>query len=377
MTNLPMWRNETLIFYLSIFLISYFLSIIFNKIIFKNNNFEIKLNIIIPFFILLSIKGFAQCGTDLITNYKYNFESALNLNVFRDNTTEIGYRLTTILIRNISDNYNLYVFIFAILTLYPIYKIINKYRNYIDVSLTILAYCFIFFLPGISLMRIYLAASISLIAFDSIMEKKYLKSIIWMFVAASFHITVLLVLTIIMVCVFKINKKVLIVSLISIILVIYLKKDMLLNLMNGRYGVYGISKKVEIGMEFFWYYFPLVLLYLYVVRIFKKLSIRNDIKYNKSFIIFNTSFLFVLVGIFISLIQYVVPIFGRMYAYTLPIIFFIGSSLFIIKKYSKKIYIRAYIYIFTYLIIRFLIYLYEYHLLDGIMPYRNFFNFII
>ena len=80
-------------------------------------------------------------------------------------------------------------------------------------------------------------------------------------------------------------------------------------------------------------------------------------------------------GLFIGYISYVIPIFGRMSVYTMPIILFIGVALKCIKKLGTyKEYVTVASVTFSYYMLRFIIYINGYYASDGIMPYINCFD---
>lgn len=189
------WVQSTFIFYIGLIFVCYFLSTSLVSVKFKINTWRLEnVSVIFPLLILLCVKGFALCGVDLIGGYKYNFESAMSMKKFRDQTVEIGFRFINVVVKHFTSNYAIFVFIVALLTIIPVYYILRKYRDCINVPIAILMYSAVFFLPGISLVRIYLASSICMLSFDALFEKKYMKAVGLVFIASTIHITAIVML---------------------------------------------------------------------------------------------------------------------------------------------------------------------------------------
>ena len=370
------WVQSTFIFYISLIFVCYFISAVFVSVKFRVNTRRFGNGcVIFPLLILLCVKGFALCGVDLIGGYKYNFESAVSMKAFRDQTVEIGFRFLNVVVKQFTSNYAIFVFIVALLTIIPVYYILRKYRNCINVSIAILMYCAVFFLPSISLVRIYLASSICMLSFDALFEKKYMKAVFWVFIASTIHITAIIMLIPCLFFVLKVNRKFFTVALLVAIVVLYTGRGAISSFLLGRYVVYGISNKISLGTEWIWFYLPMVLLYFYVLKTLQKTS--SEQINLESIRLFKLSSIWMLIGIFFSLAQYAVDIFGRLVAYTLPLILFVASGLNILKLLNRKKYNFVLILTVGYIVLRFVIYITGYYMSDGIMPYINCFGWEI
>lgn len=360
------WNIPTVIFYFCIVVISYVSSKVNNNIsvILPVSRKKINAGILVPFLFLSVIRGVSTCGTDVLEGYKLNFISATSLSNFRDNTTEIGYRIITVVSRCISDNYSSYIFLMAILTIIPIYFCVKEFKEIIDVPTTIAGYVSIFFYQGFSLIRIYLAASIICVAVMLLYKGKNFYAFICIMVASLFHATAIINIIIWFAVSFRIDKKMLGLSAILGVVMIYISRNQIAALFTGRYRYYIANDKLTFGTEFIWFYFLPIVLFVYIVKYRKNISIRH-------FKIFKLTFLWVCFGCVVSLLQYAIPMFGRMSVYSLPMIIFVGCGLDILRKAQDKYYKFFKIVFLIYFLFRLYIYLVGYYNMDGIMPYRT------
>ena len=370
------WVQSTFIFYIGLIFVCYFLSTAFVSVKFKINTWRLEnVSVIFPLLILLCVKGFALCGVDLIDGYKYNFESAASMKAFRDQSVEIGFKLINVAVRQFTSNYAIFVFIIAVLTIFPVFYVLRKYRNSINIPVAILMYGAVFFLPGISLVRIYLASAICMFAFDALFEKKYLKAVVVVFVASAIHITAIVMLVPCLFFVFKVNRKLFVAILLLAIAVLYVGRGTISSFLSGRYVVYSVSNEVSLGTEWIWFYLPMILFYFYIIKILRKTSSEHIA--SESIELFKFSSIWIFIGIFFSLAQYAVNIFGRLVAYTLPLVFFVASGLNILKLSNRKKYNFVLLLTVGYIVLRFVIYITGYYMTDGIMPYINCFGWEI
>lgn len=370
------WVQSTFIFYIGLIFVCYFLSTAFVSVKFKINTWRLEnVSVIFPLLILLCVKGFALCGVDLIGGYKYDFESAMSMKKFRDQTVEIGFRFINVVVKHFTSNYAIFVFIVALLTIIPVYYILRKYRDCINVPIAILMYSAVFFLPGISLVRIYLASSICMLSVDALFEKKYMKAVGLVFIASTIHITAIVMLVPCLFFVLKVNRKLFTVALLAAIAVLYAGRGAISSFLSGRYVVYSVSDEMTLGTEWVWFYMPLVLFYFYVMKALRQVSPEQITL--ESIRLFNFSSIWILIGVFFSLAQYAVNIFGRLVAYTLPLILFVASGLNILKLSNRKKYNFVLLLTVGYIVLRFVIYITGYYMTDGIMPYINCFGWEI
>ena len=104
------WVQSTCIIIIGLLFVCYFLSTAFVSVKFKINTWRLEnVSVIFPLLILLCVKGFALCGVDLTGGYKYNFESAMSMKKFRDQTVEIGFRFINVVVKHFTSNYAIFV----------------------------------------------------------------------------------------------------------------------------------------------------------------------------------------------------------------------------------------------------------------------------
>lgn len=363
------WYQSTFIFYVSIMLCIYFVSLVIrNKRIkvFKH----ISITIWAAFFFLITsfVMCFRTTGRDLRHGYMQNFFSATSMQNFRDKSLEIGFRVLNIIIRRFTDNYQVLIIIVGILTIIPIYIMISKYKKKIDVPTALIMYMSIFFVNSFSPLRMALAASISLFAFDAMIEKKSIKALIWIVVAACFHITALALVIPYFITFSKVfDRKLIVLSSAVFFAVIALGRNSLTSFFasSDRYYNYASFNTIHIGFEQIVYYAPFFYLFI---------KTRRRIE-DKSFS--SVSFTYLVVGFVFGMLGYIVSVFGRFSTMFLQIIIIIPYFVKIFKdKYPhRRIWINLVIII--YCLARFYIFISQYYILEELMPYTNSFGWVI
>ena len=359
--NISNWNNETFLFYCFIIFVSV-LSTKLSTIEIKIKKTKYNLSILLLTFIFILIKVFNSTGRDISKTggYYYNFISASTFSSFMDQGIEIGFKLLTIIIRNITSNYNIYLIIINFLIIIPIIYIFNKYYNKVDLFTTVLMYMSIFFFASFSPIRQCLAASIGLLVFDCLKEKKIIKSFIWIIIAMSIHSSAIVYLIPFFMVNFKIINRKTISWLMSILFILFLlEKNSILSWFAGssRYLAYSTVES-SFGLQQFVYYIPLIILIMYCT----KYSDDYNSKINYSYIF--TSFCFGLLG-------YIITVFGRLYIMFIPIILIIGYNVKLLKTERPKIKWVLNLLIILYCIMRFWMYISEYYNLEDLMPYKN------
>ena len=364
-----MWSNYTLLLYFGIIASCYIICVFCKNQYIQFGVYKKKIQVSLLFtgLILIFFKGFGTAGRDLRSGYYMNFLSATSMDDFRDKSTEIGYRVLNVIIRNITDQYWVFIFIISLLTIIPVLKIVKKYWNKIDGPLTILLFVSVFYISGFSPLRAYLASSIALFAFDAMVEKNAKKAFIWIVISMCFHISMAFLFLPYIFCFFKIfNKKFIVASLVILFLLFYIERNSIVSILAGseRYFNYGLADSIEFGFEQIAYYLPFFII-IYLGR-------KNN---DKNF--FKTSFVYLCTGFCFGMLGYIVPIFGRTHVLFLPVIIISGYYL----KFLKNKYITCkWLINFTtilYCMARFWIYIYQYYNLEDIMPYTNIFGWII
>lgn len=358
------WSNPTFYFYIFIGLFSFFISNIgVKKVKLGNKNHIIPFGLILESMILILVKGCAGVGGDMVGGYQYNFWNSASLNTFPDKTVEIGYRILNVIVFNIFHNYTIFLLIVSVMTVLPVSWIAWKYRDIFDINIIMGLYACIWYIQSFSLIRIYLAASIALIAFMYEIEDKALKSLIWILIAALFHLTALVLIIPWIIKFGKVfNKSFYFVGLCILVILIYLFRAQIVALFGGRYAIYNLASG-DIGMEELMYYFPIFIL-IYVSHH----NIRNNDMTDSMYLI-GTAYTFT--GLGAGIIKYAISIIGRMQALFVPVAF-ITSYYFKMMKKNRRTYIFLKIIIVIYGLLRLVIYLKEYYNLDNIMPYTVF-----
>lgn len=363
------WYQSTFIFYLSLILGSYLITSVTKKTnIIGFGRKKRKLWVIAITALLFFVKGFGTTGRDLRAGYYYNFIRATSMKNFPDYTVEWGYRLLNVIVRNITDQYWIFIAIVAALSLVPVIIMLNKYSERIDLPMAVLMYVSIFFINSFSPLRMCLAASLGLFAFDAIVEKKPIKALVWIIIASLFHTSALILFIPYFFTQAKgMNKTMVAISLISLFVVVYAGRNSVTALMSGddRYYIYQAFDSVKIGFEQFVYYVPL----LYVVYKAKKYS--SD----KHFLL--VAFSFVTTAFCVGILGYVISIFGRFRDMFLPLIIIIPYYIKVLKsrypQYATMIDVLA----LVYCIARFYIFISQYYSMEDLMPYTNVFGWVI
>ena len=288
---------------------------------------------------------------------------------FRDQSVEIGYRLLNVIVRNITDEYWIFVLVCSLITVLPVMHMLKKYADKIDLPIAVLLYVTCYFFQGFSLIRIYMASSIALCAFDEIISKKPGKALLWIILGATFHTSALVMIIPYFLCLAKIlSKKMIGISLLTVFLLILIGRKSISSLLfstNDRYILYNTVDTVEIGFAGIAYYIPFFALFAFG----KKSS--NDPNFDR------IAFIYLTISFFLGMLEYIISIFGRMVALTLPLII-------VVSYYSQRLkerhpHYRAIVnlILFFYCIFRFVIYITGMNGSDDMMPYTNIFGWIV
>lgn len=363
------WYNATFIFYLSLIFGMYYIAVFtknINIIVFNGKRYELWI-ILIPA-ILFFIKGFSTTGRDLRAGYYYNFIHATSLSEFPDYTVETGYRLLNVIIRNLTDQYWIFIAIISVLSLFPIVRMLKKYSHAIDLPIAVLMYGSIFFISSFSPLRMCLAASIGLFAFDAIVENKSLKAFVWIIIASFFHTSSLILFIPFLFTQIKGNNiKIIVVCLLMAFLVTYFGRSGITSLLaaDDRYYIYQAFDSVNIGFEQFIYFIPII---------YSILSARKYVT-DKHFLLI--SFAFVATAFCVGLMGYVISIFGRFRDMFLPLIIIVPYYVKIIKMNKPNHKLLINIIVAIYCLSRFYIYISQYYKTEDLMPYTNIFGWLI
>jgi len=366
------WSNRTLLFYMFVIIFPFLLMSlpIRNTKMTLRRNHRMPMQLLIVLILLLLVKGVGSTGADLRGGYYDNFLSATSINGMLDTSLEIGYRVLNVLCYNLTGRYSFFIFCVGLLTVLPVIWIINSNRNQVDLNVAIIMYISIYFFPGLSGLRLYIAASISLFVYDALMKKDNKRAILFLFIALAFHRTAFFLLLPIMITMFRkyIKEKMVPIIFVGSMLVLYLARFVLesFTVSSGRYYKYFAEDRVHIGLEQFVYYVPLFAIYY----LGKKHEKNQYINY------LNMTFLwsFFAFGIY----GYIFTALGRLMAYSIWLIIIIPYY----SKMIKKGHNLAWRILFDgvvlfYCLSRFIIYIVQYYEIERIMPYTNFLGMIV
>lgn len=362
------WSNITFIFYIGVILVCYFAAL--------NGQSKGSVQLVlgergIPLWqvVVSLVFGFVKCfgltGRDLRAGYYLNFISATSMSEYRDQSIEVGYRLMNVVVRQFTSEYEVFVFVVGVLSLYPVIHLWKKYQDVIDLPTSVLMYGSIFFVQSFSPIRLTIAASIALFAFDGMVERRPWKALMWIFIAVTIHFSALILIIPYTFVFFRMfNRRLVMVGLLAIFLVGYSGRGSLISMMSGseRYYIYGVSQTVDIGMEQFIYYIPLFLI-LYLGR-----------KYVEDRHIQMIAFSMVGVAFVFGLLSYIVPIFGRFRDIFVPLVFVVPFYIKRIKEENPRVGRWLSILMLVYCLVRFYIFISQYYNMEDLMPYVNIFG---
>lgn len=363
------WYNSTFLFYIGIIAICFIVADRFQNTVLVFRKEKIQLWSVLIGGILLAIKGFGTTGTDLRGGYYYNFCRALSMDAYPDYSVEVGFRIIGIIIRNITNNYAIFIFIVACMTILPIIKILKKYKDIIDFPAAVLLYTCVFYFTSFSALRAAIATALALYAFDAMVEKKPYKALVWIFIASLFHTSVLILIIPYVASFWKVlDRKIITVGLILLFAIVFIGKNSLMAIIissNDRYAVYSSFDSVHIGMEQIVYYLPLFWIY----------NCGRKLDENQHFS--RVAFAYLATGFCFGLLGYIIPIFGRFKDVFLPIIIVVPYYLKLVKKRFPQNRIVINICVIAYCIMRFYVYISQYYNMEDLMPYTNFFGLVV
>lgn len=365
------WSSKSLFLFLALVILAFFLSNLGIKkvrILKKERTIPFGLNLVT--LLLILVKGFSSVGRDALSGYYYGFTTASNLKSFSDGSVELGYRLLAVIVHNIWNNYAFFLIVIATLTVCPVSYFAWKYRKYLDVRIVMMLYVTIYYFQGLSLLRIYLAASISLFVVDNLLKKKYVKALIYIFVASLFHTSMLvLLLPYLIFCYRKLSWGVYALLLLGVFIVFSVLGNHIIASLSGRYAVYSSLESGKMGYQQLLYYFPIFMTIYYGHKL-------PTLKSSNELIVYKISMSFAFAGFFMGELGYIIPILGRTQVIFLPLIYFISFYLKRLGRQNHKLSFWLTILAVSYGILRMYIYLIQYYQIDSIMPYSTFWGWV-
>lgn len=317
------------------------------------------------FIVLLLFSGLRIVGTDYPA-YQEIFDWSTSVYA-EDYGIEPLFLLFNKLLKFAGLDFGTTIFIFSFLTIFLVFVSIRQYSSNLSITLALLAYTSLYYFQSFNLIRMYMAASLTLYAYKHIISGKTRKFLFLFIVACFIHSSVLLFFfpTMGVVIYRKSNKWFWIMYvtcfILSFILLSQLPKFQLIE----RYVKYVVSGASDngIGMMHLLINLPLILFYLYAR---KKLP-------NSPFL--PSLLVLTLCEFLIGCLSYKVMMLGRSLVYY-NVLFIIVIPCVIRQlsvlhaKWSRFISCLYVLYLFGRLYMYFTEYLYR----DGIMPYETIFT---
>ena len=175
-----------------ILMFMYLTLLAFLSFYFEERKRDINLFIFPTFIFFLLIDGFrkSSVGGDLSVYVSVFEQNALKLPEFSKifkSRFELGYVFTNQLIRSLTENYSILLFVFAFITLWIWFYVLHKYSKNVYMSLIIYVSSLGMFLYSLSNIRQGLAVAIGFLGFYFLSEEKRIRGIIFVLLAPLFH----------------------------------------------------------------------------------------------------------------------------------------------------------------------------------------------
>jgi hypothetical protein len=254
-------------------------------------------------------------GYDTIGHIEYfklgnNFYKAISFK-------EPGYTLLSYIVIFLKGNFNLFLIIYSLISLIILIKFIKKYSYYPFMSLYVF-YSLYFFHQNMSRLRLSMSVMILMVSLNYLYKKRKIKFILTVFLAASFHVSSLIFLLLLVFDHLNLTRK----KIISLLLISifsglfftgYFYREILVNLESylsiGYFGLnrllrYASIKKYSVrtgGWGGFAYHLGQSILLLYFYNFIDKFK-------RKEIVIFKTY----LLGLILYFFFFDIPVLGRL-----------------------------------------------------------------
>lgn len=370
--SLMEWNDATLIMYISVVLLAFLFGhlsqnskvviLCANNKIYRPKHRINYLFFLFIFFVLFFLMAFRNVGTDLSV-YRNIFYYA-NTDYVDTFGNEPGFVLINKIIRYFTDNENVAILAFSLISILMIYKTIEYYSDKLDVSIALLAYASMFYFQSFNLLRIYLASYFLCYMFKYVLDGEVLKYSLITFVCISVHYSsVLMIFPILFYYLYRKNKMLFTLGLLIFIIALYLSLNYLsiLNIFE-RYSKYlenNSNSSFGLGLGQIMYHLPLFL-FLYYLK-------RNN--YASQY--WDLFFVYTIFSFIFGMLGYKVLMIGRVTVYFMPIyVILLPYYIRELKIYHDKYYFAFKITFIIYFLFRCHMYFKEYLGLDSIMPYK-------
>ncbi len=161
----------------------------------RPNTFFYNLIILCALFIPIFTAGYRSCGTDTI-QYIYSYIKYIDFSwaeiIEKMSTGESGHLLLTKLLGYLSHT-RLYLATYAAITVILVYSVTTKLKKD-SVAMSMLVFFFVFFSSSFNIMRQYMAIAIVAYSFRFIFEKKLIRFILTVLLAATFHTSAIIII---------------------------------------------------------------------------------------------------------------------------------------------------------------------------------------
>lgn len=307
-------------------------------------------------------------GMDTIV-YSQTFESATSLHyVFEDSSTEPLYKLLQFLLRCFFSDSHIIIFLYSVLIIYFVGLTFFRYFKYINVFIAVSAFVCIYYFQSFNLLRISVAASFIFSQMHFLLENRFKKFSLVIFLATFFHFSSIVAFMPLGVYLIYRKRKTLAISVLLVISIIVIIATHFLGdyiMLFERYSGYITDNESSrtIGFALFLDYFPCLCGIYYIFK--KKLSGTWS----------NLYVCYTLSALVVRLLSYFISAAGRLYFHFMPVtMLFLPYWLTYLKKRNRKLYKPMILISFVWLIVRLHLYFVGYLSADGIMPYYFFWN---
>lgn len=211
-----------IITFIIVILLTFILEKILKKQTKKSKKILVTILFIIPVFILSLLAGLRteNIGTDVRIYVKPVFEHAESFDNLGDMlsskrfTIEPGYLILNFIISRFTDNLNILMFILEFIICACVFKGLYNFRDKFPMWLGVAVFCLLFYNRTYNIVRQCIAIFIIFANLRYLLDRKYVRYFITVLVAATFHVTALIML----VMPFMRNKKIRIASIVILII---------------------------------------------------------------------------------------------------------------------------------------------------------------
>lgn len=315
--------------------------------------------------LLVVFKGSCASTTDVKSGYRLDFASASSFESFRDYTLEPLYQVLNVAVRNITSDYGVFLMVVAAVTIAPVGFVIWKCRSRINVPFAVLGYSLIYLVAGMSAIRQFVAVSFVLVgAYCWVFGKKRLAGL-WLIIALGFHTSALVALLLYALLSFHDHIKLQLVISIATIAIFIAGRMFVESLFVGRYEAYSAFDNVSFGIAVVLKYLPLAALILFVLRNDSEKRIKTR---NGSPSVLGLCVAVLLFSAIVCMLGYVISIFGRAESYSAPLIIALA---YLVRRCEERRFFRLPVksLLALYFLFRLTVYMNDFYLAEGIMPY--------